>query len=69
MPVVDKEIKWPKRYKDPAFIGMTKEAIKQASHSKKRLKRKKLDEDEEPVLSKNGKPVLVDFYSPVKPIS
>jgi hypothetical protein len=35
VPVVDKEIKWSKRCKDPALIGTTKEVIKQVSHSKK----------------------------------
>ena len=35
VPVVDKEILWTKRCKDPELIGMVKEVIKQVSHSKK----------------------------------
>jgi len=63
IPVVDKEIKWSKRCKDSALIGTTKEVIKQVSHSKKWPKIKRLDERGEPVLSQNGKPVLVNSYS------
>jgi len=35
VPVVDKEIKWSKRCKDPALVGTVKETVKQVSHSKK----------------------------------
>ncbi|MCL2719128.1 MAG: plasmid recombination protein [Lachnospiraceae bacterium] len=35
VPVVDKEIKWSKRCKDPNLVGTVKETIKQVSHSKK----------------------------------
>ena len=35
VPVVDKEIRWTKRCKDPALVGTVKERIKQVSHSKK----------------------------------
>jgi hypothetical protein len=35
VPVVDKEIKWSKRCKDPALVGMVKEVVKQVSNSKK----------------------------------
>lgn len=63
VPVVDKEIKWSKRCKDPALVGTTKEVIKQVSHSKKWPKLKQLDRDGKPVLSKNGKAVLVNSYS------
>lgn len=63
IPVVDKEIKWSKRCKDPALVGTTKEIIKQVSHSKKWPKLKRLDEDGKPVLSRNGKTVLVNSYS------
>ena len=63
VPVVDKEIKWSKRCKDPALVGTTKEIIKQVSHSKKWPKLKQLDRDGKPVLSKNGKAVLINSYS------
>jgi len=35
VPVVDKEIRWSKRCKDPALVGKVKEVVKQVSHSKK----------------------------------
>ena len=35
IPVVDKEVVWSKRCKDPALVGTVKEVIKQVSHSKK----------------------------------
>lgn len=63
IPIVDKEIKWSKRCKDPALVGTTKEIMKQVSHSKKWPKLKRLDEDGKPILSRNGKTVLVNSYS------
>ena len=35
LPVVDKEVRWTKRCKDPALVGTVKEVIHQVSHSKK----------------------------------
>lgn len=35
VPVVEKEVKWSKRCKDPALVGTVKEVINQVSHSKK----------------------------------
>ena len=35
LPVVEKEIRWSKRCKDPTLVGTVKEVIKQVSHSKK----------------------------------
>jgi hypothetical protein len=35
VPVVDKEIRWTKRCKDPALVGTVRETVKQVSHSKK----------------------------------
>lgn len=35
VPVVDKEVRWSKRCKDPALVGTVKETVKQVSHSKK----------------------------------
>lgn len=63
IPVVDKEVRWTKHCKDAALIGTVKEVIKQVSHSKKWPKEKKLDDHGEPVLSKNGKTVLINSYS------
>ena len=63
IPVVEKEIRWSKRCKDPALVGTVKEVIKQVSHSKKWPMEKKLDENGDVMLSKNGKPVLINSYS------
>ncbi|MDR2047119.1 MAG: plasmid recombination protein [Clostridiales bacterium] len=35
LPVVDKEVKWSKRCRDPTLVGKTKDVIHQISHSKK----------------------------------
>jgi len=35
IPVVQKEVRWSKRCKDPALVGAVKEVINQVSHSKK----------------------------------
>ncbi|MDL2248049.1 plasmid recombination protein [Bacteroides sp. OttesenSCG-928-J23] len=35
VPVVEKEVRWSKRCKDPALVGAVKEVVKQVSHSKK----------------------------------
>ena len=35
IPVVDKEVLWTKRCKDPTLVGTVKQVIKQVSHSKK----------------------------------
>ena len=44
LPVVEKEIKWSKRCKDPALVGTVKEVIYQVSHSKKWASQKMTDE-------------------------
>ena len=44
LPVVEKEIKWSKRCKDPALVGTVKEVIHQVSHSKKWPSQKVTDE-------------------------
>ncbi len=46
LPVVEKEIRWTKRCKDPALIGTVKEVIQQVSHSKKWKSEKALDKDD-----------------------
>jgi len=55
LPVVEKEIRWTKRCKDPALVGTVKEVIQQVSHSKKWKSEKTLDD--------NGNTVLVKSYS------
>ena len=44
LPVVEKEIKWTKRCKDPALVGTVKEVVHQVSHSKKWPSQKVTDE-------------------------
>lgn len=63
VPVVDKEIKWSKRCKDPALVGTTKEVIKQVSHSKKWASEKALDEHGSVIRNENGRAVLINAYS------
>lgn len=64
LPVIDKEIRWSKRCKDPALIGTVKEVVHQISHSKKWASDKPmLNEQGEPVLRKNGKPRFIPSYS------
>ena len=63
VPVVDKEVKWTKRCKDPTLVGTTKEIIKQVSHSKKWLSEKAVDENGKVIYNQNGKAVLISSYS------
>ena len=63
LPVVDKEVHWSKRCKDPALVGMVKEVIHQVSHSKKWKSEKALDENGNPILNSNGEPVYHASYS------
>ena len=63
LPVVDKEVRWTKRCKDPALVGTVKEVIHQISHSKKWKSEKALDENGNPVLNSKGKPVYRASYS------
>ena len=64
IPVVDKEIRWSKRCKDPELRGTVKEVIHQVSHSKKWASNIPLrDENGEVVLRKNGKPQYRKSYS------
>lgn len=63
-PVVDKEVRWSKRCKDPALVGTIKEVVHQISHSKKwESKIPVLDDNGEPVIRKNGKPKYKASYS------
>ena len=63
VPVVEKQILWSKRCKDPALVGTVKETIMQVSHSKKWQSRPVLDEFGEPMRTKTGKIVLKKSYS------
>ena len=63
LPVVEKQIRWSKRCKDPALRGTVRETIMQVSHSKKWPMVPIIDEQGQPVLKKNGKPRLVSSYS------
>ena len=64
IPVVDKEIRWSKRCKDPELRGTVKEVIHQVSHSKKWASNiPETDEHGDIVLRKNGKPKYRKSYS------
>ena len=63
VPVVEKQILWTKRCKDPALVGTVKETIMQVSSSKKWISKPALDADGNPLMQKNGKPVLKKSYS------
>lgn len=64
LPVVEKEIRWSKRCKDPALVGTVKEVIHQISHSKKWESREPLlTESGETVMRKNGKTKFRPSYS------
>ena len=63
LPVVQKEIIWSKRCKDPSLVGKTKEVINQISNSKKWAFVEAKDRAGNMVSGKNGKPVLIPSYS------
>lgn len=63
VPVVEKEIKWTRRCKDPSLVGKVKERIVQVSMSKKWESQPVLGEDGEPLKTKTGKAVLKQSYS------
>ena len=63
VPVVEKQILWTKRCKDPALVGTVKETIMQVSHSKKWASRPLLDASGNPMRTKSGKIVLRKSYS------
>ena len=64
VPVVDKEIRWSKRCKDPELRGTVKEVIHQISHSKKWASTEPMTNDHgEPVFRSNGKPKYRPSYS------
>ena len=55
IPVVEKEVRWSKRCKDPELVGKVKEVIQQVSHSKKWASQKMTDE--------NGQTQIIKSYS------
>jgi len=63
IPVVDKDVLWTKRCKDPELVGTVKETIKQVSHSKKWPKLKQYHENGEVVRNAKGKAELLNSYS------
>ena len=63
VPVVEKQILWSKRCKDPALVGIVKETIMQVSHSKKWQSSPVLDEFGEPMCTKTDKIILKKSYS------
>lgn len=64
LPVVEKEIRWSKRCKDPALVGTVKEVVHQISHSKKwAFEVPELDADGNQIYRKNGKPRFRPSYS------
>lgn len=63
LPVVDKEVRWTKRCKDPELVGKVKEVIHQVSHSKKWKSEKAVDENGNPILNSKGKQVYHASYS------
>ena len=62
-PVVDKEVRWTKRCKNPKLVGTVKEVIHQVSHSKKWKSEKALDENGDSILNSKGKQVYRASYS------
>lgn len=63
IPVVEKQILWSKRYKDPALRGTVRETVMQVSRSKKWAYPEAVNGKGEPILNKNGKPVRIPSYS------
>ena len=63
IPVVEKQILWSKRCKDPALVGTAKETIMQVSRSKKWDSKQAVDDYGEPLLTPSGKKILKKSYS------
>lgn len=62
LPVVEKEILYSKRCKDPALVGTVKEVVNQISHSKRWKSEPVLGEDGEPLRDDRGKVILAPSY-------
>lgn len=63
VPVVEKQILWSKRCKNPELVGTVKETIMQVSRSKKWASQPTLDDQGNPKIGKNGKATLTPSYS------
>lgn len=63
VPVVEKEVRWTKRCKDPSLIGTVKEIKHQVSRTKKWDSKQAVDENGEPMFDAKGKKVLRPSYS------
>ena len=63
IPVVEKEICWTRRCKNPELIGTVKNKVVQVSMSKKWESRPVLGTDGEPLKTKTGKTILKPSYS------
>ncbi len=63
VPVVEKQILWSKRCKDPALVGTVKETVMQVSRSKKWANQPVLGSDGQQLKTKSGKPVFKKSYS------
>ena len=68
IPVVQKDVLWSKRCKDPALRGTVKERIIQISHSKKWRSTRMLDERGKPLYDFDGKPIMENSYSVLQDI-
>ena len=64
IPVVEKEVRWSKRCKDPELRGTVKEVIHQVSHSKKWASTEPARDEHGNILERsNGKPKFIPSYS------
>ena len=63
VPVVQKEILWSKRCKDPSLVGTVKKVVPQVSRVKKWYSAQAVDENGKPMYDAKGKPVLHHSYS------
>ncbi|MFM5883672.1 plasmid recombination protein, partial [Methanobrevibacter gottschalkii] len=64
IPVVEKEVRWSKRCKDPALVGTVKEVVHQISHSKKWSSTEPMYDDRgNQIFRANGKPKYRASYS------
>ena len=63
VPVVDKEVRWTKRCKDPSLVGTVKEVKHQVSRTKKWDSKQAVDESGQPMFDAKGKKVIRPSYS------